>query len=216
MAGAAATRAPRRADALRNRGRLLDAADAVFAARGASASTEEVARRAGVGIGTLFRHYPTKEALLEAVLLRRLERLADEVEELAESQPAAQAFFAAFSRAVAEAPGKLALADALAVGGVEEGGGVIDARARLRQAFTLLLGRAQEAGAVRADLGVDEVFALLVGASRTAAQAAFERGVLERALAVVLDGLRPTRRPDPAATAGRRSRPARAGVQADG
>jgi AcrR family transcriptional regulator len=206
----AATGAPRRADALRNRDRLLDAADAVFAAHGPSVSTEEIARRAGVGIGTLFRHYASKEALFEAVLARRLHRLADEIEALAENERADNAFFAAFSRAVAEAPGKLVLTDALAAGGVELGGGVVDARGRLRQAFTLLLRRAQQAGAVRADVGVDEVFALLVGASRATAQSVFERGVLDRALVVVLDGLRPTRRRSPGATGGSRSKAARA------
>jgi AcrR family transcriptional regulator len=187
---AAADGAPRRADALRNRDRLLSAADVVFIAQGASASTEEIARLAGVGIGTLFRHYATKEALLEAVLVRRFDRLADDMERLAENEPAGEAFFIAFSRAVANAPGKLDMVDALAAGGVEEGEALVDARSRLRQVFTLLLGRAQGTHAVRADIGVDEVFALLVGASRTAAQAPFERAVLDRALGVVLDGLR--------------------------
>jgi AcrR family transcriptional regulator len=207
----AATSAPRRADALRNRDRLLDAADAVFAAHGPTVSTEEIARRAGVGIGTLFRHYASKEALLEAVLARRLHRLADEVEALAKNERAQDAFFAAFNRAVAEAPGKLVLTDALAASGVEPGGGVVDARRRLRQAFTLLLRRGQEAGAVRADMGVDEVFALLVGATRATAQPGFERDVLDRALAVVLDGMRPTRLRRPGATAGSRSKAAHAG-----
>jgi AcrR family transcriptional regulator len=63
-----------RADARRNRERLLSAADLVFAERGPGASTEEVARRAGVGIGTVFRHFPTKESLLEAVFVDRLRR----------------------------------------------------------------------------------------------------------------------------------------------
>jgi AcrR family transcriptional regulator len=201
----AATGAPRRADALRNRDRLLDAADAVFAAQGPSGSTEEIARRAGVGIGTLFRHYASKEALLEAVLARRLDRLAEEVQALADNEYANDAFFVAFNRAIAEAPAKLALTDALAGGGMQSGDGVVGARARLRQAFTLLLRRAQEAGAVRADLGVDEVFALLVGASRTAAEAPFKRDVIERALAVILDGLRPTRERSSGAAARSRS-----------
>src|SRR3989442_539577 len=61
-----------RADARRNRARVLEAAEAVFAASGTAASTEEIARRAGVGIGTVFRHFPTKEALLEAILVDKL------------------------------------------------------------------------------------------------------------------------------------------------
>ncbi|MEE3922403.1 helix-turn-helix domain-containing protein [Micromonospora sp. BRA006-A] len=69
---------PLRADARRNRARILDAAEAVFAEFGARASTEEVARRAGVAIGTVFRHFPTKEDLLAALMKRLLAQLADE------------------------------------------------------------------------------------------------------------------------------------------
>ncbi|MCP9976669.1 TetR/AcrR family transcriptional regulator [Actinomadura madurae] len=73
---------PLRADAQRNRAKVLAAAEEVFAVQGTSASTEEVARKAGVGIGTVFRHFPTKESLLEAVLVALLERLAAEAEDL--------------------------------------------------------------------------------------------------------------------------------------
>lgn len=69
---------PLRADARRNRARLLDVAEAVFAEHGVTVSTEEIARTAGVGIGTVFRHFPSKEALLEAVYVARLRRLADD------------------------------------------------------------------------------------------------------------------------------------------
>src|SRR4051812_5490623 len=87
---------PPRADALRNRARVLTAAEAVFAARGTSASTEEVAREAGVGIGTVFRHFPTKEALLEAVYVARLRRLAEEADALVSADDAGEAFFTFF------------------------------------------------------------------------------------------------------------------------
>src|ERR1700748_273928 len=71
-----------RADALRNRERVLEAAKAVFSAGGADASLEAVAREAGVGIGTLYRHFPTREALYEAVYRREVEQLGDLAEEL--------------------------------------------------------------------------------------------------------------------------------------
>src|ERR671932_1052423 len=71
---------PLRADARRNRRLLLEAAEDVFTAEGASAPTEEVARQAGVGIGTLFRHFPTKEALVQAVVAARVGRLMEEAE----------------------------------------------------------------------------------------------------------------------------------------
>ena len=75
------TRKPR-ADAVRNRERVLEAAKAVFSAGGPDASLEAVARRAGVGIGTLYRHFPTREALFEAVYRREVEQLADLADEL--------------------------------------------------------------------------------------------------------------------------------------
>src|SRR5258708_17634570 len=77
----ASTRKPR-ADAVRNRERVLDAAKAVFSAGGPEASLEAVARRAGVGIGTLYRHFPTREALFEAVYRREVEHLADLAQQL--------------------------------------------------------------------------------------------------------------------------------------
>src|ERR1700731_1392926 len=75
------TRKPR-ADAVRNRERVLEAAKAVFSAGGAEASLEAVARSAGVGIGTLYRHFPTREALFEAVYRREVQQLADLAEQL--------------------------------------------------------------------------------------------------------------------------------------
>src|ERR1700735_5574030 len=78
---AKADRKPR-IDAVRNRERVLEAAKAVFSAGGADASLEAVARRAGVGIGTLYRHFPTREALFEAVYRHEVEQLADLAEQL--------------------------------------------------------------------------------------------------------------------------------------
>src|SRR3954447_18552725 len=84
---AASARKPR-VDAVRNRERVLEAAKAVFSAGGPDASLEAVARQAGVGIGTLYRHFPTREALFEAVYRREVEQLAELAEELkAEASP---------------------------------------------------------------------------------------------------------------------------------
>ena len=81
-----ATRKPR-ADAVRNRERVLEAAKAVFSAGGAEASLEAVAQEAGVGIGTLYRHFPTREALFEAVYRREVQQLADLAEQLKQQAP---------------------------------------------------------------------------------------------------------------------------------
>lgn len=188
---AAGAARPLRADARRNRGRILEAAEAVFAAKGVAASTEEVARRAGVGIGTVFRHFPTKEALLEAVVDGHLRRLADEAVALAAADDPGAALAVFFGRAMERSPAKLALVDALAAAGVDVGRRAGSPAGReLHRALEALLARAQRAGAVRGDVGVADLVALLVGASRAAEHAGWDRGARARILAVVLDGLR--------------------------
>ena len=176
-----------RADARRNRARVLAAAATVFAAQGVGASTEEVARAAGVGVGTVFRHFPTKEALLLAVYEARLAELADEARALADADDPGAAFEAFFRTVVARSGTKLAVVDALAVVG-------IDVRTSAQQtglgaALRVLLTRAQDAGRIRADIGIADVTALLAGASRAVQQATTD-DVRRRAVDIVLSGLR--------------------------
>ncbi|MER7544394.1 helix-turn-helix domain-containing protein [Spirillospora sp. NPDC127506] len=178
---------PLRADALRNRARVLAAAEEVFAVQGTAASTEEVARKAGVGIGTVFRHFPTKESLLEAVLVTLLERLAGEAEELRSAADPGRAFFGFFARVVAQAATKHAVTEALAEAGVDAREATGRAGPGLRAALGVLLERAQQAGAVRADVGAAEVMALLAGMSYAAGRA----GAREDVLRIAFDGLRP-------------------------
>jgi AcrR family transcriptional regulator len=173
---------PLRADALRNRLRVLEAAETVFDARGTTASTEEVARAAGVGIGTVFRHFPTKEALLEAVYVARLRKLGEEAP--------GKAFFAFFTHVVGHAATKNAFSAALLEAGVDVRATTTETGNGLKRALASLLARAQEAGAVRRDVGLPEVMTLLVAASQAAEHAVAGAGVGERALNVILDGLR--------------------------
>jgi AcrR family transcriptional regulator len=182
---------PLRADARRNRARVLEAAEAVFGSKGTSASTEEIAREAGVGIGTVFRHFPTKEALLEAIVVGRLRRLAEAADSLARAEDPGAAFFTFFTRAVDQSATKIALADALAEAGVDVERAASQVGRDLRRTLGVLLARAQRAGAVRADVGVADVIALLVGASRAAEHAGWDREVQARTVAIMLDGLRP-------------------------
>ncbi|MFC1411487.1 TetR/AcrR family transcriptional regulator [Streptacidiphilus sp. N1-12] len=182
---------PLRADARRNRARLLEAAEQVFAEKGIGASTEEIARQAGVGIGTVFRHFPTKEALLKAVFLGRLARLGEEAAALAESQEPGPAFFAFFTHAVDQSSAKSVLVDALEAAGVNVEAAVSEVAGQLDAVIGGLLANAQRVGAVRADIGADELKALLVGASRAVEQAGVDPGTRARTLAVLLDGLRP-------------------------
>ncbi|MFD8394289.1 TetR/AcrR family transcriptional regulator [Streptomyces sp. NPDC059680] len=184
-------RRPQRADARTNRERILNVAEEVFGKGGRSASTEEVARLAGVGIATVFRHFPTKAALLEAVLVQRFDRLRAQAETLFHATDPGTAFFDFFSHLVADAAGKIAISEALLEAGGENGGDAARASDGLRRAVGALLQRAQRAGAVRDDAELPEVYALLVGTSRAAAHARLEKEVRQRMLAIVFDGLAP-------------------------
>lgn len=180
---------PLRADARRNRARVLEAAETVFAAKGFSASTEEIARAAGVGVGTVFRHFPTKKDLLTAIMKARLERLvADADAFVAEADPAT-AFFRFFTAMVRQSAAKKTVVEALAQEGVSLHGP--EPFEGLRKAVGALLTGAQRAGTVRADVRLPEVMALLTGTCQTAATAGWDKDLQDRTLAIVYDGLRP-------------------------
>jgi len=180
-----------RADARNNRSRILDVAEEVFGTGGESASTEEVARRAGVGIATVFRHFPTKAALLEAVLVRRFDRLREQAEALLDAADPGRAFFDFYGHLIADAATKIAIAEALLDAGGDRDGNTTQASNGLRRAVGSLLQRAQVAGAVRDDVELPEVYALLVGTSRAVAHAHLDEEVRARVLAIVFDGLAP-------------------------
>jgi AcrR family transcriptional regulator len=168
----------------------MTAADEVFG-RSPSASTDDVARLAGVGIATVFRHFPTKTELLEAVLTLRLERIREHALAAAGSDDPGRAFFEFFTQVVAESASKLAIAEALTNAGAAVGEDAQKAGRGMREAFEGLLRAAQRAGAVRSDAQAAEVYALLVGASRGATAINLEPEVRDRMLGLVYDGLTP-------------------------
>jgi AcrR family transcriptional regulator len=177
-----------RSDAAKNRDLVLEAALQVFGEEGADASTEAIASRAGVGVGTVFRHFPTKGLLLEAVLERMFERLNEQARKALDADDAGEALFDALRRIVDGAAAKKAVADALANAGV-------DIRRRawagpLRETLETLLSRAQAAGAARKDVGIVELMAVIAAASRAAEFAGNDRALRKCAVGVVLDGLR--------------------------
>lgn len=177
-----------RADARRNRARILAAASEVFAERGASAATEEVARRAGVAIGTVFRHFPTKDDLLRALMKDLLQRLTDQVSQLAAEGDPATALFEFFTSLVEQAAAKRAVVDLLAAAGTDVQ--VTAAVQVLRDGIARLLTRAQQVRAVRAEVQVGEVMALLTSTGQGALQGGWDRELQARALAVIFSGLR--------------------------
>jgi AcrR family transcriptional regulator len=166
----------------------------VFDSGGASASTEEVARLAGVGIGTVFRHFPTKASLLEAVLVGRFDHLREHADRLRDAPDPRTALFGFFSYMVADATTKIAIADALAAVGGQPSGPASQASDRLQVAVGALLARAQDVGAVRNDIHLPEFYMLLVGACRAAALVPPNEGIQARTLAVIFDGLCPSSR----------------------
>jgi AcrR family transcriptional regulator len=189
------SRRPLRADARRNRARVLDAAEAALAEHGVAVSMEEIAQRAGVGVGTIYRQFATKERLIEAVVVTRYERLADEANALATAVDPGDAFFGQFSRMVEEAAVKKTFADTLALAGVDLKAATSAVGQRLVQSFEKLLTNAQAAGAVRDDVGITEVMAVLAGTCLAAEHAAWAHHLQTRTLTIVFDGLRPPHTP---------------------
>ncbi|MGI5133128.1 TetR/AcrR family transcriptional regulator [Pseudonocardia sp. CA-107938] len=155
---------PLRADARRNRERILEAARTAFASEGLAVPLDEIAHRAGVGPGTVHRHFPSKEALIEAVACEHLERLTLDVRAALADPDAGPAFFAFLARMTAEADTKQDLTEAVASTGGPMGAEAEERAAQLREQFGSLLARAQQAGAVRDDVDAADVQAIVVAA----------------------------------------------------
>ena len=168
-----------RADAQRNRTRILAAAQEVFAEHGAAASTEEVARRAGVAIGTVFRHFPTKPDLVAAIMKARLAEITARAGELSEDPQGG--LFAFFRELAAVAAATRTMVDMLGLN-------VADPVAMLGDAVLPLLENAKRAGTVRGGVQLDEVIALLAAVCQGAL--GWDADLRERTLGIVFAGLR--------------------------
>jgi AcrR family transcriptional regulator len=175
---------PMRADAARNREKVLRAAREAFAESGYGVPLDEIAARAGVGPGTVYRHFPAKEALFEAVVTARLTDLVSDAQARAAAADPGEAFFGFLTRIAGEAAAKRDLPDAISIAG--------SLREDLFAALDLLLCRAQQAGAVRAGFRTPDLIVLLKGMFAGLADSA-DPGLNERVFAVLADGLRPPR-----------------------
>ncbi|MCO6418659.1 TetR/AcrR family transcriptional regulator [Siccirubricoccus sp. KC 17139] len=176
-----------RADAVRNRDRVLAAAKSVFSRGGAEASLEAVAREAGVGIGTLYRHFPTREALYEAVYRREVDQLVELAAALAAREGPAEALRHWLRANIEFVATKKGMAKALALAAQSDL--VAYSLERLTAAMGALLRRAAEAGEIRADIGPEELLRALVGICYVQERAGWQESAL-RLLDVFLDGLR--------------------------
>jgi AcrR family transcriptional regulator len=177
---------PLRADAARNREKVLRAAREAFAESGYGVPLDEIAARAGVGPGTVYRHFPAKEALFEAVVTARVEDLIADARGRADAADPGQAFFGFLARVAQESAAKRDLPDAISIAG--------SLREDLHATLDVLLLRAQQAGAVRAGVRTSDLVVLLKGMFASLADST-DPALRELVFSVLADGLRP---PDPA------------------
>ncbi|MGA3146710.1 MAG: helix-turn-helix domain-containing protein [Acidimicrobiales bacterium] len=187
----AATGRPMRADAVKNRLRILEAAEEVFAVRGVAAPIDAVAERAGVGVGTLYRHFPNKEALFEAIVLTRLEELARTATAPPGPGDAGEAFFSYLREFAGKVSNKHDLIDALGAAGIDIKSRCAAMAEELASGVGQMLERAQAAGAVRRGVTAEEVMGLVVGVCHAGERSELDEASLLRMVDIVCDGLRP-------------------------
>jgi AcrR family transcriptional regulator len=175
-----------RADAQRNRARVLEVAQRIFAAEGIGVPIAEIAKRAGVGIGTVYRQFPTKESLFAAIVQNKIDGLADEAASLANDARPDVAFLTLLDRMVADSAQKRDLVDALAGAGVDVKSVAAASSRRLRVSLGNLLRRAQTTGEVRRDVDLPELLALMAATLEAARRSGTSP---TRLFAVMRDGL---------------------------
>jgi AcrR family transcriptional regulator len=176
---------PKRADARRNYDKLVAAAREAFTEADRSASLEDIARRAGVGIGTLYRHFPTRTDLIEAVYLEEVDALCRSVDDFRDLPPW-ESLVGWLRRFVGYATTKQALAEELFKVADRDAEMFKTCRVAFYGAGEPLLARAQASGDVRPDVGIDEVVRMVGGIAKIPAEPA----EVDRILSVALDGLR--------------------------
>ena len=182
---------PMRADARRNYQALVSAASAAFIEHGADdASLEEIARRAGVGIGTLYRHFPTRQALLEAVYRDQVELMCARAQDLLGSAPPGEALLTWLRALVQFGRTKRSLTTALLATLDKDSDLLSSCSAMMRQSAAALVTRAQEAGVVRPDADPTDVLRMVHGISMVAQNQPADEGQADRMLGLIMDGLR--------------------------
>lgn len=180
---------PLRADAQRNRDRLVEVAVRAFTEGGPDVTLESIAKTAGVGIGTLYRHFPTREALIDAAYRNELAKLVDGVPELLATMPADQALRTWMDHFFDYMTTKKGMGDALKALIASGGNPFNESRERLITAITTLLDAAIADGKVGADVQTEDLFASLAGIAYMATEPA-QREQAGRLLDLVMDGLR--------------------------
>ncbi len=192
---------PLRADAQRNKDKLLTTAMAAFAEHGTDASLEDIARQAGVGIGTLYRHFPTRDALMEAVYRHQVELLCDAADELVATEDADSALEAWMERFVQHVATKRGMAMALKSVIGKDSELFAYCHGRIRASVEMLLANAVAAGAIRSDVEAADLLKALSGICLVSDQPGWQEQA-RRLVNLLHDGLRyRAPAPAPAATA---------------
>jgi AcrR family transcriptional regulator len=177
-----------RADARRSRARLIEAATAAFAENGADAPLDDIARRAGVGIGTLYRHFPTRVDLQAAVFRSQVTTVCSQADDLIANSPPGQAFAGWLRALAAYLVTKRGLSGAV-IGALGRDSELVSScHVAMQETIERLLAQAQQAGALREDLTAMDVLRLVHGIAITTEQAP---GETDRLLSLMLDGMRP-------------------------
>ncbi|MEX5637604.1 helix-turn-helix domain-containing protein [Parafrankia sp. FMc2] len=183
---------PQRIDARRNRERLLETAVRMLSEEGPEVTLGAIAKEAGVGIGTLYRHFPTREALIDAAYRNELDRLCDSADDLVRAQPPDQAIREWMTRFVDYMATKRGMGDALRALIAAGGDPFANSRQRLTGAVTTLLTAGASAGVLRADVTPDDLLVSISGVALATADRG-DRAQVGRLLDLLLDGLRPHR-----------------------
>ncbi len=178
-----------RVDSVRNRERVLGAAKVVFAAGGPAGSLEAVARQAGVGIGTLYRHFPTRQALFEAVYRHEVEQLVELAQQLGTDLPPLEALRRWMHANVEFVATKKGMSAALAIAVHASSDLTVHSIDRLGRALETLLRRAVDAGAIRDDIGPEDIMRTVVGLCYTHDKPGWQ-GNVHRLVDVFVDGMR--------------------------
>jgi AcrR family transcriptional regulator len=178
---------PVRADARRNRERVLKVARELFERKGLSVEISEIARRASVGVGTVYRHFPTKEALIQEAAASYVQRLVDGAEAWAEASDPGKAFFSYLAFVAEQVSAKQSLGHSMGYAGFTPED-TSQHQEAFRSAMAPILLRAQRAGAVRKDVTVSDLIHLIRGT--LAPPEGMEPSVRERLFEIVCEGLR--------------------------
>lgn len=182
---------PMRVDAAKNHEKILRAAEEIFALDGVLVPIDIVAERAGVGIGTLYRHFPTKEALYEAIVMTRLTKLIETADECAMDPNAKEALYSFMRELAQQASQKKDLFDALGQAGIDIKAHFSDLVEELMARINTLLQRAVDAGAVRDDVATKDILNLVMGSCHAAGQGGADDASLQRLVDIVLAGIQP-------------------------